>query len=119
NGNCKLLASEIFVSDPCSNHCKILNHVPTINCIFFHRKKLNCTLAFTQCFLSASKTSVNQPKHAQRGAIIWLGLHDLLLLGSCSSESRMCFGIVLRHPSDKTFHKTRTQFYCFLETIFA
>ncbi|PYL38402.1 MAG: hypothetical protein DMF34_07070, partial [Verrucomicrobia bacterium] len=64
-----------------------------------------CTPAFAQRFLLPPKTGVDQTKHAQRRAIIWLSLDDFLLLRACSSESRPRFAIVFHHASDNAFHE--------------
>ena len=71
----KLFASEIFVASPCSDHREILDHDRTLECIFFHGKKLNRAPAFAQCFLFPAESGVDQTKHAQRRAVIWLSFN--------------------------------------------
>jgi hypothetical protein len=61
--NSQLFAGEIFVANPGSYHCQILNHQRTIDCIFSHGKKLDRASPFTQRFLLLTKASVDQAKH--------------------------------------------------------
>src|SRR5205814_5096329 len=72
---------------------------------FFHRKKLNRVPAFAQGIVLSSETGVDQTKHAQRRAVIWLSLDDFLLPRARSSESRPRFLIVFRHTSNDAFCK--------------
>ena len=44
--NGKLFAREIFVTNPRSDHCQILDHERTVNCIFLRGEQVNCALAF-------------------------------------------------------------------------
>src|SRR5439155_3712507 len=76
----KLFASEIFVANPRSDHGQILDHVRAIHRIFFHGKKLHRAPPFAQRLLFSPESSVDQTKHAQRRAVIWLSLDDFLLL---------------------------------------
>src|SRR5437762_4592043 len=101
----KLFAGEIFVTNPCSDHRQILDHVRAIHCIFFHGKKLNRAPAFAQRFLFPAQPGVDQTKHAQRRAVIWLSLDDFLLCRACSSKSRPRSLVVFRHTSNDAFCK--------------
>ena len=69
DGDGKLLAGEIFITNPRSDHREVFDHSDSVNCIFFHRKKLNCTSAFPQRFLFPSQPSVDQTQHAERRAV--------------------------------------------------
>src|SRR5438034_4480009 len=46
DGDCKLFAREIFLANPCSDHCQILDHKWTVDCIFLHWKKLDRASSF-------------------------------------------------------------------------
>src|SRR5262249_21197589 len=59
----QLFAGVIFVANPGSYHRQILNHQRPIDCIFFHRKKLDRASPFTQRFLLPTKASVDQAQH--------------------------------------------------------
>src|SRR5213079_3434973 len=101
----KLFAGEIFVTNPCSYRRQILDHVRAIHCIFFHGKKLDRAPAFAQRFLFPAETGIDQAKHAQRWAVIWLSLDDFLLLRARSSKSRPRFLIVFCHTRNNAFYK--------------
>src|SRR5439155_195036 len=94
-----------FVTNPCSYRRQILDHVRAIHCIFFHGEKLDRAPAFAQRFLFPPETGVDQTKHAQRRAVIWLSLDDFLLLRACRSKSRPRFLIVFCHTSNDAFCK--------------
>src|SRR5205814_2806153 len=51
-GNSKLFESEIFVTEPRSDHRQILDHHVATELIFFYWKKLDRAPSFAQCFLS-------------------------------------------------------------------
>src|SRR5947208_15824065 len=68
-------------------------------------KKLNRVQAFAKGIVFSDETGVDQPKHAQRRAVIWLSLDDFLLPRARSSESRPRFLIVFRHTSNDAFCK--------------
>ena len=55
---------EVFVAGPRGDHSQIFDHERTINCVFFHGEKLNRAATFAHCFLFASKSGVDQAKHA-------------------------------------------------------
>jgi hypothetical protein len=58
-GDGKLFAREIFVANPRSDHGQILDHGLTVDCIFFHGKKLDCLPALAQRLLFPPKSSVD------------------------------------------------------------
>src|SRR5438552_13591619 len=101
----KLLAGEIFVAKPRSDHRQILDHGRTIHCIFLHGKKLNRALAFAKGIVLSPESGIDQTKDAQCRAVIWLSLDDFLLLRACSTELRPRFLIVFDHTSDNAFHE--------------
>ena len=78
-------------------------------CVFFYRKKFDCAAAFAKCLLFAPQSSIDQAKHAQCRAVVWLRFDDFLLLHSRSSKSGPRFSIVFDHTSDKTFHESSTE----------
>src|SRR6266550_7700180 len=78
-GNSELFASQIVVANPCGNLRQIPDHRLASDCVLFHWKKLDRAAAFAQCFLFPSESGVDQTKHTARRAVIWFGLHDLLL----------------------------------------
>src|SRR5262245_53265477 len=104
-GNSKLFASEIFVTEPRSDHRQILDHHVATDLIFFYWKKLDRAPAFAQCFLFPTKTGVDQTKHAQRRPVIWLNLDDFLLLRAGSDKSGPRSTLIFRHSSDNGFYK--------------
>jgi hypothetical protein len=55
--------------------------------MLFHRKKLDCAPTFSQRFLLAPESGVDQTNHAHRLSVIWFSLDDFLLLRARSSES--------------------------------
>src|SRR5206468_10387530 len=87
DGGGKLFAGQVLVTNPPCNHCQILDHRDATECIFFHRVKPHRATAFTQSFLLPAEAGVDQTKHAQRRAVIWLSLDDFLLLCPCSGDS--------------------------------
>ena len=93
----KLFAGEIVVANPCSNHRQILDHCDAVAPHPFPSVKLHRAPAFSQCFLFASKTGIDQTKHAQCRTVIGLGLDNFLLLRACSRESGLGSSIVLRY----------------------
>src|ERR1043166_5633429 len=95
NGDLKLLAGDIFVASPRCDHRQITDHAYTIDCIFFHRKKLDCAPPFSQCVFFSSQSSINQTKHAPRWAVIWLSLHHFLVLCARRGESNPCLVTVV------------------------
>ena len=67
DGDCKLLAGEIFITNPGSDHREVFDHADAVNCIFLHGKKLNCTAAFPQCFLFPSHAASIKPSTQSTG----------------------------------------------------
>ena len=59
--------------------------------------------------LPSPKSGIDQAKHAQRRAVIWLSFNDFLLLRACSSKSRPRFSVIFDHTSNKTFHECPTE----------
>src|SRR5581483_5765667 len=105
DGRGKLFASEIFVTNPRSNHRGIGDHQRTIDCVLFHRKKLDRTLAFAQRLLSSAESGVNQTKHAPRRPMIWLSLDGFLLLRPRNNKSGSCLVMIVYHTSDDAFYE--------------
>src|SRR5207247_9396067 len=99
----QLLASEVFLTDPGSNDCEILNHMSAVDGIFCHGQKLNRPATLAQSILVSPKSSVDQAKHAESGAVIGLCLHNLLLssTGFCKSGVRRR-GVTF-HASNQAF----------------
>src|SRR5207244_13479379 len=93
DGDCQLLAGEIFITSPRSDHREVFDRTDSVNCIFFHGKKLNCTPAFPQRFFFPSQPSVDQTQHAERRPVAFGRLKALLLLHPPRCESRTCFFI--------------------------
>src|SRR5512132_12365 len=104
-GNSKLFASEIFVTERRRDHRQILDHHVATDLIFFYWKKLDRAPAFAQCFLSPAETGVDQTKHAQRRPVIWLSLDDFLLLRAGSDKSGPRSILIFRYASDDAFYK--------------
>src|SRR5262245_24743300 len=109
DGNGKLLAGEIFVANPGSDHRQILNHDWTIDCIFLHGKKLDRAPAFLQGFLFSPQTRIDQAEHAHCGAIVWLSFDDFFLVRPCGSERSAGSRIVVGHSSDYAFDNRTIQ----------
>src|SRR5713101_2454850 len=107
----ELFAGKIFVANPCSDNRQIFHHDGAIDSIFFQRQKLARAPALAQRFLFPSKASVDQTKHTQCQAVVWLSFNDFLLLRSRRSESEPRFRVIFCHPSDKTFGKATTESY--------
>src|SRR5581483_4677920 len=105
--NCrlKLLAGQILIPRPCGDHRRIRDHNRAVNCIFFYRKQLDGAPGFSQRFNFAPKSSVDQPKHAQRGTVVWLSLDFFLLFGPCNCKSGSRLLFVLHHQSDHAFYE--------------
>src|SRR5262249_48893699 len=59
NGDRQLLASQILIAQPGSNHGQILDHGWTNQRILFHRSDLDRPLAFTQCFFPPAEARVD------------------------------------------------------------
>ena len=83
----QLFEGEIFVADPRCYHCQICHPTDSLEWIFFHWNKLDCTPAFAQRFFPSPEIGIDQPKQAQFLAVIGLSLHHFLLLRACSDKS--------------------------------
>jgi len=60
DGDSQLFAGKIVITNPGGDHRQIFDHCGAIDCIFFHRQKLDRTSACAQCFLFAPEASVDQ-----------------------------------------------------------
>lgn len=69
---------------------------------FSTRHEFNRPPSFAQCFFFSPEAGIDQTEDAERRAIIWLGLHDLLLLRTNGGERGPRLGFVLHHPRDQT-----------------
>ena len=56
----KLLTGRGVVANPGRDHRKIGDRDAPVDCIFFYWKKLDCSPAFPQCFVSSPKSCVDQ-----------------------------------------------------------
>ena len=101
----ELLQGKIFVANPRSNHCEILDYCGTVERIFFWGKQRGCAASFAQRFVFPFQSGIDQTKCAQRHRVIWLGLDNFLLVRPCSGEIRPRFVLVFRHSRDNAFHK--------------
>src|ERR1051326_2095706 len=101
DGDGKLLTGEIFLTNPSCSHNKKSDHFRSSERIFFQWNKLYSTAPFTQGLLFPSKSGVNQSKHAERRAVIWLSFSNLLLLHARSSKSQVRSVPVICHPRDQ------------------
>src|ERR1044071_1134815 len=72
-GNGQLLAGELFITNPGSDHRQILDHRWPSDGIFFHRQKLNRAAPFAQRFFLVPESGIDQTQHAPRRAEIRLG----------------------------------------------
>src|SRR6185503_9457527 len=111
DGDCKLIASEIFFTNPCSGHRKVFDDALSVNRFFVDRKKLNCASAFPQRFFLPSQPGVDQTKHAERWPVAFRSLKYVLLLRSRCRESCACAWVIVRHPGDDAFHERPTQLH--------
>src|SRR5262249_524449 len=59
DGAGKLFEGEAFFANPGSNHCQVMNHEGTIECVLFRRKKLDGAPSFAQRFFFPPKSSVD------------------------------------------------------------
>src|SRR6266516_7154568 len=103
DGGGKLLAGEIFFTNPRSNHRQILDHDHAVECVLFHGKKLNPPSAFLQGLLFPPESSVDDTERTPCRAVIWLSLYDFLLLYARSSKSQLRLMFVICHARDNAF----------------
>src|SRR3954471_19595917 len=59
NGNGKLFAGEIFLTNPRSNHRQILDHDHPVDRVLFHGKKLDCAPSFSQGDLLSPESGID------------------------------------------------------------
>src|SRR4030095_8389250 len=98
-----MLESQILLAYPGRDYCEILDHVRTIDAVFFDGQKLNRPASFAEGFFFASQSGVDQTKHAIVRAILGLILHPFFLGNACSAKCSFGLCRALRHPSDHAF----------------
>src|SRR5215469_3602045 len=103
DGGGKLLAGEIFFTDPGGNHRQILDHDHAIDWVLFQGKKLDCAASFAQGRLLPPESGIDYTEHAPCRAVIWLSLYDFLLLRAGSSKSQLRLVLVVCHARDDAF----------------